>query len=366
MRRTTALALLFSLLFPFADGCLAQGKAGRVFLITTDGLRWQELFEGADESMINKEFGGISDTNAVRKAFWRATPEERRAALFPFLWSTVAKEGQLWGHRTLGSSVRVSNTHSFSYPGYNEFLTGIADPRIDSNDKRLNPNTNVFEWLNTQPGFKGRVMASINWDVLPWILNTPRSRIPVWSGFDVPEGTIRMRVPNSLTEMVEPSRTIWSGVLLDTFVGFAAKHAVVTHKPRAMYISYGETDDWAHEGKYERYLKAAHEFDRFLAALWSLCQSMPEYQGKTSFLITVDHGRGPAPIAWKNHGREIADSAYIWFAAIGPGIQARGERRDTPLQYQAQIASTVAALLGKNFQAASPKAAPAVQELFTH
>lgn len=364
MRMTTSLWLALCLYCSLASICLAESKASRVFLITTDGLRWNEIFQGADEPMISKEYGGVSDTNALRKAFWRDTPEERRAALFPFLWGTVAKEGQIWGNRTLGSHVRVSNTHSFSYPGYNEFLTGIADPRIDSNDKRLNPNTNVFEWLNTQTGFKGRVLASVNWDVLPWILNTPRSRIPTWSGFDVPEGTLRMRVPTALTEMVDSGRTIWSGVLLDTFVGYSAKYAVANQKPRAMYISYGETDDWAHEGKYERYLKAAHEFDRFLAALWSLCQSMPEYQGKTSFLITVDHGRGPAPIAWKSHGREIPDSAYMWFAAIGPGVHPHGERRDTALVYQAQIASTVAALVGRNFQNASPMAAPAIQELF--
>lgn len=355
---------LFLCLLSLAGIARAQDTATHVFLITTDGLRWNEVFRGADEPLLSKEFGGISDTNALRKEFWRDTPEARREALFPFLWGTVAKQGQLWGNRDRGSNARVSNSHSFSYPGYNEFLTGIADPRIDSNDKRLNPNTNVFEWLNTQPRFKGHVMAAINWDVLPWILNCPRSRIPVWSGFDVPEGTIRMKVPAPLTEMVERGRTIWSGVLLDTFVGYAARHAVRKFKPRAMYISYGETDDWAHEGRYERYLRSAHEFDRFLSDLWQLCQSLPEYRGKTAFLITVDHGRGPAPVAWKNHGREIVDSAYIWFGALGPGIAPLGERSNTPLVTQAQVASTVAALVGRDFQAASPAAAPRIEGLF--
>jgi hypothetical protein len=360
MRVLTAIACF--LLCGFA--CLAQNKADHVFLITTDGLRWNEVFEGADEPMISKEFGGVSDTNALRAVFWRETPEARRSALMPFLWGTVAKQGQLWGNRTKSSEVRVSNKHSFSYPGYNEFLTGIADPRIDSNDKRLNPNTNVFEWLNTQKQFKGKVVAAVNWDVLPWILNCPRSRIPVWSGFDVPEGTLRMEVPDALTEMVEHGRTIWSGVLLDTFVGYASRHAVRTLKPRAMYISYGETDDWAHEGKYERYLKAAHEFDLFLGNLWALCQSMPEYRGRTSFLITVDHGRGPAPIAWKSHGKEITDSAYIWFGALGPDIRPLGERQNTPLVYQAQVASTVAQMVGADFRKASPESAPCLPELF--
>lgn len=355
-------ACLSALLITFS--LWAQPTASHVFLITTDGLRWNEVFEGADAGMMNKAFGNVSDTNALNTRFWRPTPQTRREALFPFLWTTVARQGQLWGNRTLNSDVRVSNARNFSYPGYNEFLTGIADPRIDSNDKKLNPNTNVLEWLQGRSGFHGKVAAVVNWDVLPWVLNTPRNQIPVWSGFEVPPGTRRLAVPEALTEMVDHGRTIWPGVLLDTFVGYAARHTVRELKPRALFVSYGETDDWAHEGHYERYLNAAHEFDRFLSGLWSLCQSLPEYRDKTSFLITVDHGRGPAPVAWKSHGREIADSAYMWFAAIGPNIPAAGERRQTPLVTQSQIAATVAALVAEPFHQNNPKTAPPIRELF--
>ncbi|MCC7373235.1 MAG: alkaline phosphatase family protein [Verrucomicrobiales bacterium] len=338
-------------------------KTKNVVLVTTDGLRWEEVFRGAEEILISKEYGNVSDTNALRKKFWRETPEERRKALFPFLWSTVAAKGQLWGHRDLGSEVRVGNGFNFSYPGYNEFLTGIADPRIDSNDKKLNANTNVFEWLQRRPGFEGRIAAAVNWDVLPWILNGPRAGFPIWSGFDVPEGTRRLPVPELLSDLVEHGRTIWSGVLLDTFVAAAAREALTTIKPRALYVSFGETDDWAHEARYERHLWAAHEFDRFLARLWASLEADPTYRGSTALLITVDHGRGPAPVAWKDHGRQIADSAYIWFAALGPDIAPLGERRNVPMVRQGQIAATVAALIGENFPAASPAAAPAVQGL---
>jgi hypothetical protein len=367
MKRTRAFILLFCLLSGLGLTARARAqstaaaKAENVILITTDGLRWNEVFQGVDEPMISKVYGNISDTNAVRKKLWRDTPEERRALLMPFLWGTVAKRGQVWGNRDKGSLVRVSNGHNFSYPGYNEFLTGIADPAINSNDKNLNVNTNVFEWLNTLPAYRGKVAAAINWDVLPWILNGPRSGIPIWSGFDVPPGTRRMEVPEALTEMVEHGRTVWSGVLLDTFVNYAARHALKEMKPRALYVSFGETDDWAHEGAYERYLRATQEFDRFLAGLWELCQSMPQYRDKTTFIITVDHGRGPAPIAWKNHGREIADSAYMWLAMMGPGIAPLGERTDSPMILQAQVAASVAAALGEDFRAFSPRSAAPIK-----
>jgi hypothetical protein len=350
-------ALVF--IFLLCSSAHAAVKAKNVFLITTDGLRWEEVFQGADKLMLSKEYGNISDTNKALAAYWRETPEARREILMPFLWKEIAARGQLWGNRTKKSDVRVSNGRNFSYPGYNEFLTGYADPKIDSNDKKLNANTNVFEWLHAQPDFNGRVAAVINWDVLPWILNGPRARFPIWSGFECPEGTHRMeKIPPALTEMVERSKTVWNGVLLDTFVGFAARDAVKMIKPRAMYISYGETDDWAHEGAYERYLKAAREFDRFIGELWQLVQSMPEYRDSTTFIIAVDHGRGPAPVAWKNHGANIPDSAYMWLAILGPDTPALGERSDTALITQSQIAATVAAAVGRDFKSASTAAPP--------
>ncbi len=355
--------LLLALIWTAAGSSGAELKTKNIFLITADGLRWQEVFHGAEDLSFAKEFGNFGNSNAIRTNFWRETPEARREVLFPFLWGTVARQGQLWGNRDKGSEVRVSNGHNFSYPGYNEFLTGYADSKIDSNDKKLNANTNVFEWLHTKPAFLGRVAAAVNWDVLPWILNAPRAGFPVWSGFEVPDGTKRLAVPEALSEMVERGRTVWPGVLLDTFVGYAAKHAVRTLQPRAMYVSFGETDDWAHEGHYERYLNAAREFDRFIGELWSLTQSLPAYRGTTTFFITVDHGRGPTPVAWQKHGKEIPDSAYIWFGVIGPDTAPMGERSNTPPARQAQVAATVAGFLGEDFHTGVPRSAPAIAGL---
>ena len=49
-------------------------------------------------------------------------------------------------------------------------------------------NTNVFEWLAAKPAYRGKVGAVVNWNVIPWILNTPRSQLPVWSGYAPPPG----------------------------------------------------------------------------------------------------------------------------------------------------------------------------------
>ena len=90
----------------------------------------------------------------------RATPEARREVLMPFFWSTIAKEGQLYGNQHKGSIGHVTNGKNFSYPGYSEILCGFSDPRIDSNAKKPNPNVTMPEWLNGKPAFAGRVAAS--------------------------------------------------------------------------------------------------------------------------------------------------------------------------------------------------------------
>src|SRR5262245_29401239 len=114
----------------------AQAPARNVVIITLDGFRWQEMFNGADRDYFKKE----KEPGAAEKRYWRPTAAERRAALLPFVWGTIAAKGQIFGDPSKQSRAHVTNGLWFSYPGYNEMLSGAADPRIDSNDKKPNPN----------------------------------------------------------------------------------------------------------------------------------------------------------------------------------------------------------------------------------
>src|SRR5687767_2229015 len=174
--RKIAAGLTLALSLVFVDVALAQQRTQNVILIVTDGLRWQEVFGGADSTILfgdPRALGG--DTLGVRRRFWRSTATERRETLLPFLWGVVARDGQIFGNRAAGSSVAVSNGLKFSYPGYNELLSGFVDPRIDRNDFGVNPDTTVFEWLNRQPALRGRVTAIATWDVFADIFARQRS-----------------------------------------------------------------------------------------------------------------------------------------------------------------------------------------------
>jgi hypothetical protein len=349
----------------FALGLLVaapeQEAERHVVLVTTDGLRWEEVFGGADADLLNKQAGGVEKPDALKKEFWRPTPEERRAALLPFFWEVVAKEGQVYGNARQGCPVRVMNGRNFSYPGYNEMLCGAPDPRIDSNDKKPNSNVTVLEWLNGRPGFKGRVAAFCSWDVFPWILNRDRSGVAVNAGYEPivdGEPTAEQRLLNALMEELPRP---FEGSRLDGLTFRAAMEHLRRHKPRVLYLAFDDTDSWAHAGKYDQYLHAARRVDGFLRTLWTALQSMPEYKGRTSLVLTTDHGRGDAPTGWKTHGEKVKGAEFAWLAVLGPDTPARGEMRDTGKLTQSQVAATVAALVGEDFCSAAPQAARPVE-----
>jgi len=363
--RTWALAFLAPLaLVASATADPAAPRATEnVILLMPDGLRWQEVFSGADETLLTKEPGGVRNVDAVRAAFWRDTPEARREALMPFLWGEVAKKGQIYGNRDKGSPAQVTNGMHFSYPGYNEVLVGYADPRIDSNDKNLNPNITVFEWLNRKPPYHGKVAAFGCWDVFPYIFNRERCGFLINAAFEplvVNPSNARIDMINELK--AQTSRN-WEHEPYDSFIAQSAFEYLKLRQPRVMFLSLNETDAFGHEGKYDQYLYSANRADASLKQLWELLQSIPQYQGKTSIIFTVDHGRGDAPIDWKSHGKKIAKSEFIWLAAIGPDMAPLGERTNTPQITQSQVAATVAAMLGEEYSAAVPQAAPPIADL---
>ncbi|HEY7512105.1 MAG TPA: alkaline phosphatase family protein [Vicinamibacteria bacterium] len=358
--RSLACALVFLAVAPRLFAAPPR-RTENVILITTDGLRWQELFGGAEEPLLSKD-AGVADVEALRREFWRDTPRERRRALLPFFWSVVAKQGQVFGNRGLDSSARVTNGHNFSYPGYNELLSGRADPRVDSNDKKPNPNVTVLEWLNGREAYRGRVAAFGSWDVFPWIINRERSGVLVNAGFEPVEAPgERMALLNELIAETTPPE---DSVRHDSFTFLAALEHLRRAQPRVLYLALGETDDWAHAGRYDRYLLSARRFDRYLRRLWDAVQSLPQYRDQTSIVITTDHGRGDAASqAWKGHGAKVPGAEHIWIAVLGPDTAPRGERSQAGPVTQSQVAATVAALLGEDFAGAMTGVAPPIADV---
>jgi len=344
----------------FAAGAVAA-QTQTVVLIVSDGLRWQEVFTGADPLLLDEKTGGswVSETE-LRARYWNEDPVVRRRLLFPFLWGTVATQGQLFGNQTRGSVAQVSNGKAFSYPGYNEMTTGFPNDAIDSNEFGPNPNVTVFEWLNQKTAYQGHVAVYGTWNVFDNIFNRPRSHLVMQTGWSLPAKSHETPRDALLRELYRTTTRFDEEDAPNSFLQIPLLDYVKTGQPRVLFVGYGETDNWAHQGRYDLVLDSAHRFDHFVQQLWQTMQSMPAYRGHTTFIITTDHGRGSGPTEWKEHGIEEKGSENIWIGVLGPDTKPLGERHDTQRVVQAQIAATVAALLGENYPRAQTKAAPPI------
>ena len=320
-----------------------------VILVTLDGLRRQELFGGAEKKLIDKEIGNVDDPVLLEEKYWDPDPVVRRQRLMPFFWDVVAKQGQVFGSPAHRSVAKVENGRYFSYPGYSELLCGFADRSIDSNDKKYNQNTTVLERLNQLEPFKNRVAAFSSWDVFPYIINDKRSGVYVNAGWTPLEHFSSKSDKAVFDQMFRTLPRYWQSVRYDIFTFRGASEYLNLKRPRVLYVSLGETDDWAHAGRYDLYLESATVSDQMIRKLWEQVQSMDDYRGKTAMIISTDHGRGNGREGWKNHSDELPGSEFIWIAAIGPGIPALGIRKDTNAT-QGQVAATVGNLLGHDFR----------------
>jgi hypothetical protein len=327
-----------------------------VVVVTLDGFRWQELFGGADEALLDDKAGGARDVPGLKRRYWRESATARREAVLPFLWGTVARQGQIFGNPERKAPARITNGLKFSYPGYSEMFCGFADPRIDSNDKKDNPNLSVLEFLNGRPAFRDHVEAVCTWDVFPSIFRSRRSGLPVHAGWKPLQAemlTDRERFANQLMDWLP---RYWPDNTFDVLTMEAARSALERRRPRVLFIGLGETDEWGHGRRYDLYLDAANKSDRFLAQTWESLQQMPQYKGKTALVVTTDHGRGSTRIDWTDHGKKVPGAEFIWIAVMSPITPAMGERENIEVT-QSQIAATIARLLGEDFNRVDPQIA---------
>lgn len=328
-------------------------KTRYIFVVTTDGLRWQEVFAGADSALLYQSRFTPPDAACITR-FQAGSAQARRRLLMPFFWSTLAEKGQLYGNRYLQSEVNVSNNMWFSYPGYNELFSGKPDDgRIFMNAKIYNPNETVLECIERCAPFRGKVAAFGTWDAFDFILREKADGVSVASGDEH-----KTAVTQALAAQIYPD----GGAPPDFYTWTHAFDKIQTDHPSLVFIGFDDTDSRAHAGEYDHYLEAAHRFDTWMSALWQFIQQDPVYCNRTTLLITTDHGRGEGR-KWRDHNRLVRGADAIWLAAIGPDTPALGELKGGKRVYQAQVAQTIAGLLGYDY-AAQHEAAPAIETIW--
>lgn len=294
-----------------------------LIVVTYDGVRWQEIFEGADPDLIHNPAYIHGSYSQTLNKYWADSKKKRRKKLSPFFWSVISKEGKLYGNRKFDNDVNVTNAAVKSTPGYSSIWTGYNDPSITTNHPGINPNTNVLEFLQKESGFGDK-------------------NIQVYAAAGNFTKILAVKRNNLLVSAGHKDQTVYNKTM----------RALKNDHPRVLYMQVNNSDHVAHEGQYDTYLNYIHKYDSWVQNIWDYVQQDEFYKDKTTLLITVDHGRGLGS-QWITHGTTkssgVLNANFIWFAIIGPDTKPTGEQKDKNLVKQTQFAKTMAALLGFHF-----------------
>ena len=320
-------------------------RQSKVFVITLDGFRWQEVFQGADQALLEDRQVTVN-APLVKALYGQGPAAERRKKLLPFFWNVIAAQGQLYGNRLFHNMVNTANPYALSYPGYSELLTGRVDLSIMGNARKRNPNPNILDALNRSKEYAGKVAAFTSWDVFPFILNKKPGSVYLNSGWQNISGPLSYseKLLNTLQTQVRDEK---KETRYDELTFIACREYLLKNTPSVVFLSFSGTDDAGHARRYDEYLQKANNADRMIGELWSLVQSLPEYAGHTTFIITTDHGRGSHPANWHKHGFLIDGSTHTWFALFGSGIVPTGEMKNKNQLYQKELNNLVLQLLAK-------------------
>ena len=106
----------------------------------------------------------------------------------------------------------------------------------------------------------------------------------------------------------------------DTSVWTEAQSVLVSESPELLLVYLADVDHYGHLGNWDNYLAAIETADAIVGALWTRLQELPAYAGKTTMIVTNDHGRHTTNFV--SHGDGCAGCRTIQLLALGPDTPA--------------------------------------------
>ena len=82
----------------------------------------------------------------------------------------------------------------------------------------------------------------------------------------------RTAIERALNDLAADLPPYWGTVRFDGGDDAGCLNYLKTRRPRVLYAMLGDTDEWAHERRYDLYLDAAHRGDRFIQTPGRRCR----------------------------------------------------------------------------------------------
>jgi hypothetical protein len=299
-------------------------RDGRVVLITIDGARWQDVFQGTDP-LFNGGAPALS-------------PEE----LMPRAHALVATRGVALGATRTGcATVHTAGASNMSLPGYLEIFTGHASHCLD------NACAQVAETVLDEAARDAQVsVASIgSWEMLTRAVSGGGSGVVAAVGRDWPAS---VPVTGHLAELVDVGRNANPYPGIDAYRPDAATAAIAleyfrVNKPALFHIGLGDTDEYGHRMDYASYIVALKQADSVIGEVADILDTMGEDGAKTTVIVTPDHGRNSD---FKDHGVFRPESGRTFVLAFGGRVAVQGIACPSHDYTIADIAPTIRVLMG--------------------
>ncbi|OGT57636.1 MAG: hypothetical protein A3F14_04865 [Gammaproteobacteria bacterium RIFCSPHIGHO2_12_FULL_43_28] len=286
----------------------------RVIYITFDGVRRQEIFG-------HKEF-------------------------MPIFWHDYAKSAVIYGAPDSNRIMEVAAKIPYSLPSYQSQMSGAVPNCLENSCSQIAIET-FPERLIKKAGLKRSDVASIaSWEVIDYAFQNK-----LGSAFSN-SGTRAMHDP--YTYEIDPTMkslnlrqikgykgddTRW-----DKYTMAQALYYYKKYKPKFLWISLNDADEYAHAGDIKHYQKTLRFYDRELDKLFKIIKS-EKLQQETMIIITTDHGRGLGK-AWMEHESDMPDAWRTWAFVIN-GELANGKKDGKYVRYSTlSIRPTVEKVFG--------------------
>jgi hypothetical protein len=305
-----------------------------VVLVALDGVRWQEVFEGADSA--------LSEQNGLDAS-------ERLAAdrLMPNLGRLMTAEGAVVGAPGVDSPMEASGPNFVSLPGYMEMLTGTSEPGCTNNQCGQVGLRTVADDVAESGLGEAAIVSS--WPVILKAAAEKPRRIAASVGRHGggPSRDALERDPAVTSALLAGERTPSAvgekDFRRDEETGNVALAVLDARRPAFLFVGLGEPDEYAHQGNYRGYLGALRRDDAIVGRIAEWVRRSNAAGHPTTLMVTTDHGRS---FGFTDHGKDHPESARVWMVATGDGVEARGAVTSPKVRHLADVGQTVRAFLG--------------------
>lgn len=222
-----------------------------------------------------------------------------------------------------------NNGPTYTNAGHSAITTGHYQ-RINNNGEELPKRPSMFQYFLENSGFDSTQAMVIASKGKLSILTDTKDR--KWRG--------RFR-----PYMYCGTDGKGEGYTSDVYTWRDAQVLLKQHHPKLVLINLLEVDVKGHQNDWQGYLKGLRNTDRTAKELWDFIQNDSIYAGKTSLIITNDHGRhlDGRKDGFVSHGDNCEGCRQMYLIALGPDF-----KRNVVLQNkyeQIDISSTIAQML---------------------